>query len=245
MALIRHYCGSLLVCVFGLVVIFFLASLGVWQLGRADQKQTLLAGASAKMRKAPISLEGLLEDEQRMGDIRYTRVQVEGCFISDKQFLLDNQIKKGVVGYNVITPFVTQSKRLVLVDRGWVPQGISRELIPDLSLEKDCARFDATVYVPLGKAYALGGMDDGEITWPRIIQFLDFPAMGARLGQPALPFTLRMAPEGALGYKREWRVVSSAPGKHLAYAFQWFAMAIAVLVLMVLNAKRRVNNGSK
>jgi cytochrome oxidase assembly protein ShyY1 len=41
--------------------------------------------------------------------------------------------------------------------------------------------------------------------------------------------------EGNLGVEqRYWPVVNMAPSKHRAYAVQWFAMAAAVLIIVLL-----------
>ena len=101
-------------------------------------------------------------------------------------------------------------------------------------------RLEGLIYVPYSEPFSLGGMDEGETRWPRVIQFLDFAALEQRLGAPLRPFVLRLDPALEHGYRRDWKIAAISPDKHLAYAFQWFALAVAVaVVFLVLSLRRR------
>lgn len=53
-----------------------------------------------------------------------------------------------------------------------------------------------------------------------------------QLGKPLLPFVLRLAPDVDAGYAREWELRTGlTPERHVGYAVQWFALALALLVL--------------
>jgi surfeit locus 1 family protein len=55
-----------------------------------------------------------------------------------------------------------------------------------------------------------------------------------------LPYELRLDGESASGFVRRWPEPGSGRERHLGYAFQWFAMAVAVAVIyLVLNIRRR------
>ena len=69
-----------------------LASLGAWQLERANAKQNLLDGVDRAAR-APAQA---LSDLQASGeDLRFRAVSVRGQFLADRQILLDNQLREG------------------------------------------------------------------------------------------------------------------------------------------------------
>jgi cytochrome oxidase assembly protein ShyY1 len=44
---------------------------------------------------------------------------------------------------------------------------------------------------------------------------------------------LRLAPDAASGFVREWRPDVFPPERHRAYAFTWFTLAAAVVVVFV------------
>lgn len=120
------------VAVIGLLALGALfACLGAWQLARADVSRATLAafeaGAAEPVRAAlPRSL-----DEER----RFERVQVRGEYELEPQFLLDNMLHDGVAGYHVLSALRVHGLReRVLVNRGWVPVGADRRVLPEVAV---------------------------------------------------------------------------------------------------------------
>src|SRR3546814_11778724 len=71
---------------------------------------------------------------------------------------------------------------------------------------------------------------------------LDAPALREQLQQPALaPRVLRLDPAAPLGYARDLDVLPNTlpPERHLGYAVQWFALALAVLAIAALLTFRK------
>ncbi len=213
-------------------------SLGRWQQGRAVEK-ALIVGSS--QRRAKQSVKPLPMDRVEYESLRYLPVSVEGEYDNQHQFLLDNQVRNHRVGYNVFTPVkIKESEKSVLVDRGWIAQGLTRQLLPDINIGKTKVNISGVVYVPYSKGFHLGGLDDGEFLWPRVIQFLDFDVISERLGYDLLPIVIRLSPKAENGFLREWAVVNMGPEKHYAYALQWYALALAMaIIFMILVLKKR------
>ncbi len=57
-----------------------------------------------------------------------------------------------------------------------------------------------------------------------------------------LPRILLSDPDPASGFVREWTPNVMPPERHAAYAFQWFALAIAVAAAFVVVHWRKVDN---
>jgi len=53
------------------------------------------------------------------------------------------------------------------------------------------------------------------------------------------PFVLLMDPDAAGGFVRHWVPEEMGPGRHFAYALQWFAMAAVLAALLVWNFRKR------
>lgn len=212
-------------------------ALGVWQLNRAHAKHAMLSRYEALSQRSPVELRLPLKNEARW---RYRRVELTGCFHRERQFLLDNQVRDGQVGYDVLASFEPSGNaQRVLVDRGWVPLGASRDRLPRVPVTARQVTIRGTVYVPYEKGYSLGGMDTGERGWPRRVQFVDFEQMGLRLHAPLARMTVRLDSASPYGYVREWQVAPFSPQRHLGYAVQWFALAVGMLVIFaVVNLKR-------
>ncbi len=219
------------VAMLGLFVI-----LGTWQLGRGDVKSEIERAVNHQ--EAEINDVSLPLDNTESW--RYKKIKLTGRYLVEKQFLFDNQVRDGKTGYNVLTPFyVDSSKAWVLVDRGWLAQGESRNVLPAVDFEAGQVTVTGRVYVPYDAAYSLGGIAEGEdSSWPRRIQFVDYSQLASRLGFALQPFTLRLDEQELHGYRRDWAANNLSSKKHYGYAFQWYAMAVALIVLWWLYSIR-------
>ena len=228
---ITWYKPSWFILLTTIIGISIFSSLGIWQLQRAEYKKQILLENERRKNSAPINLTLPIDDPTTL---RYQRVSIQGHFISSKQFVLDNQMHQHRVGYNILTPFLLEaSNTIVIIDRGWVPMGADRNNLPSVSIDEEPRSIIGTVYVPFGKPFHLGGLDDGQDSWPRLIQYLDFIVMGERLEQNILPLLVRMEPNQSGGYITEWPVFAFTPNRHLGYAVQWFSLAITVFIIFL------------
>lgn len=219
-----------LVHVSALFLILLFIVLGSWQISRGNFKASL---HDAIQPANESNITGLTLPLDKPGKWRYRNVRVYGSYLPEKQFLLDNQIRDQQVGYSVLTPFLVHAANAwVLVDRGWIAQGVQRDVFPPVPVDREANYITASIYVPYGKPFSLGQIAEGEDHgWPRRIQFVDYTELSNRFGAELQPFTLRLDPQEKSGYRRDWSTHQLPANKHYAYAFQWFAMAIAVAVL--------------
>lgn len=72
-----------------------------------------------------------------------------------------------------------------------------------------------------------------------IIERIDTKLVSQVLQKKVYPFIIRLDKQDAYGFVREWAIVSMPPQRHIAYALQWFAMALVILIIFVaLNLKK-------
>lgn len=220
--------------------IFFLSSLGVWQLLRGEEKKQIQLEIEARKNSAPQTFNFPITNP---ASLRFQRIHVQGRFISNQQFVLDNRYLDHQVGFNILTPFkLHNSDKVVLVDRGWLPLKGPRDELPIIDVDKKLRTLVGAVYVPYGKAFSLGEIDNS-LSWPRLIQYLDFNLLSTRLGQDLMPLTLRMEAGQADTFKAKWAIYeASSPKRNWGYAAQWFAMAITVLIIFIVLHMPRSNN---
>jgi surfeit locus 1 family protein len=224
----------------GLALLIALVWLGTWQLHKADEKREFLAEFE---RIAAAGHQPLDLSVRPWEALRFRPVEFHGRYLPERQFLLDNQVRNGRVGYQVITPAVHEGSGLVLlVERGWVPRESVPGRLPDVvsGLPATRGQVRGQVHVPFSEGYRLGDMDDGSPGWPRVVQYMDFDAMGERLGREVAPITIRLDPDLPHGFPRDWQLVFPMTAeRHLAYAVQWYAMALALVVIAVVLTIRR------
>ena len=219
-----------------------LVSLGLWQLERADYKRAQLARVAAESERQPATLgPGGPVNEGRGESWNHRRVIATGRYLS-RHFLLDNRTRRGVAGYHVLTPLVLDEERRrgVMVNRGWVPLGPSRERLPETAAPVGTLDARGRGRVP-AKAFLLGEAGYRGDAWPRVVQSIELPKMGEALGVDLLPFVVELDRSEPHGFVREWRPHGGiSPERHLGYALQWFALAATLLAIYTLvNLRRR------
>lgn len=221
-----------------LLLALFVA-LGIWQLQRAAQKRALVREYEARSSEAPVPIDSGAGSAQAL---RHRHVRARGTYDHGRQFLLDNRTHRGAAGYQVLTPLrLAPGPAAVMVNRGWVPLGPSRERLPPLPAPAGTVRIGGIVSEPGADPFLLGPAGYGSGGWPRVVQSIDLAQMQRLLGYPLLPYVVRLDPAADGGFVREWRPdYGLSPQRHTAYAFQWFTLAAAVLAVYVaVNTRRR------
>ncbi len=209
-----------------------LLRLGFWQLSRAEEKREFLLNQQERMQKEELPIAKLLADNK---DLRYRRVILEGRYDVKHQFLLDNQFHNGKVGYFILTPFILATDgQVVLINRGWVLMNKDRSQLPDIQFMPPAEKLlivGVINYFPQ-VGLVLEGADEPGKGWPSVVQLIDTQKITNKLNQSILDFQVQLSAEQPYGYVREWQVNSRIPPeKHVAYAFQWFALAFTLTLL--------------
>ena len=209
-----------------------LLRLGFWQLSRAEEKRAFLANQHEKMQKEVLPITTLLAGNK---DLRYRRVILEGHYDVKHQFLLDNQFHNGKVGYLVLTPFIlAKNSQAVLVNRGWVLMNKDRKQLPNVNFMPPAKKLSIVGVInhfpQVG--LVLEGADEPGKGWPSVVQLIDVQKITNKLKQSILDFQVQLSADQSYGYVREWKInTPMPPEKHVAYAFQWFALAVTLTLL--------------
>lgn len=236
-----------------LIVVLCMLWLANWQLDRAALKTQMQQAATQARESVAVPVEAL----ENLADAatNYQRVLVEGVYLDSLQFLWDNRTHKGQAGFEVISPLRQESGNLVLINRGWVPMGPSRAELPDVALPQNVVDQKVVVEGFLttpSKGFASGPSMQEADQWPRMLQYFDYAQLGQALKEPVVPvvvqaqaldngattpIVLTSRPEWLTA---NWQPAASGPAKHYSYAFQWFAMAIALTIItFVVNSRKQ------
>ena len=152
-----------------LATMAFLASLGFWQLDRADQKRTI----EASIQKANTGVVELIVNQNELLNKEYYEVRLQGSYVSDKQFIYDNQIVDQASGYYVLTPFVlTGQSNAIMINRGFIPWNGRRDQLADIAVGSAFREIKVQVSKPI-KRIELKTSDINN-QFPVLIQAIDF-----------------------------------------------------------------------
>ena len=212
------------------LVVAGFCSLGSWQLGRAQQKEAMLAQADALLAErsaGPLANAGIAGERQA-----YAWSAGRGRFAAAPAILLDNQNRAGRPGVRAYRVFQPEGDAMpLLVELGWLPLPGDRRL-PPVEMPADVHDISGLLAPPpsegLARAVA-APQSNGDI----LTTGLHARNLPALLHVPAIaPRVLKLDPSLPFGYARDLDILPNTlpPERHVGYAVQWFGLALAVLV---------------
>lgn len=210
------------------VCFFLFISLGFWQIHRADEKTEMITAQQVLAKQEPI----IWQPGQKLPE-QYQRISIEGAFLP-KLFLLDNQHYQHQFGYDVVSPMLLDDGSIVMVDRGWVSGDITRRTFPNVQTPNGKFKLFGMVYFPSKKQWVLGPSFEEKENKVTLLELIDEEILKQLLQKKVYPFIIRLDKNEPFGFVREWEIVSMPPQRHFAYAIQWFAMALVILIIFVI-----------
>jgi surfeit locus 1 family protein len=209
--------------------------LGNWQARRAEQKRALGAELERALQAPPLDLS-TVPDASRLA---HKRVLARGRFVAARTVLLDNKLRRGRAGYEVVTPLQLAGSDLhVLVNRGWIAAAASRQQLPEV---RTPAAEVTVVGIALERLpHALeAGASAGSVR-----QNLELDAFAAETGLRLAPMVIEQHSDAGDGLVRDWSPPDLGVEKHESYSLQWYLFAgLAVVLLAVLSFRRASSDG--
>jgi len=209
-----------------------LVSLGLWQLDRKTWKEGMLATLQQRLSAAPVALPPPAEwPRLTAAQDEFLRVALTAEFLNGHEALVytgGSTLREatGGQGYWVFTPARLAGGTVLMVNRGFVPDG---KQAPE-------TRPDGLIVGPIDMIGVLRWPERPGLFTPagdpaRNIWFArDSTAMAAAKGLSVAPFYLELeSPEPPGGLPRAGRLRPSLPNNHFGYALTWLGLA-AVLV---------------
>ena len=219
-------------------LLYTMLSLGMWQLDRAEFKDTLQQNISERKKLSPAGLEELPASS---ADRRFHPARFYGEFDAQHSFLLDNITLNGQVGYHVFTPVKIDSSTAILVARGFVPQGKTRDLVPEITAPDGELDIRGLLDMPPSRTLLLAEYVQETSRWPVVLQYIDLAEIEQILGYELYDMVLWLNPDTSGVFEHDLPVLNLNSAKNNGYAFQWFAMSLALLIIyLVVNTKRMV-----
>lgn len=221
-----------------------LLGLGAWQMERAGAKQALVEQRAAGEADRPLDLNAVKD----LGAAeRYRLATARGYYVGEQQWLLDNRVHRGQAGYHVFTPMrlVGDTAPTLLVHRGWVGVGASREFLPALPVPQGLVELSGRLDSPASVGLVVGEVPLHSVADKVVVQSLDISALSGVRGLDLRRFALVIDDGQPGGLQYDWSPIPAmGPEKHLGYAVQWFGLAVALLIIYVgVNTRRNSRRG--
>jgi surfeit locus 1 family protein len=204
-----------------------LVGLGTWQVQRLAWKEGVINEIESRISAAPAPLPASPDPEAD----RYRPVTMTGTIAPEEVHVLVS-IKRVGPGYRVISPFVTEDGRRVLLDRGFVP-----ETAKSAAREAGPATITGNLHWPRETDGFTPAPDLAGNTWFA----RDVPALAAALNTEEILVVASAGSEAEPGIRPMPVDTASIPNDHLEYAVTWFSLAaiwIAMTLYFVLRGRR-------
>jgi surfeit locus 1 family protein len=224
--------GALVPTLAAAAALALLVSLGLWQLDRLAWKEGLIATLEQRLSAPPVALPPPAEwPRLTAAQAEFLRITLTAEFANDREALVYSggstlREATGGPGYWVFTPARLAGGALVMVNRGFVPDG----------KQDPAAR-------PAGQVAGLVAMV-GVLRWPEqpglftpagdpahnIWFARDSTAMAVAKGIAAAPFYVELeSPEPPGGLPHAGRLQPNLPNNHFGYALTWLGLAVVLV----------------
>ncbi|MGY0023042.1 SURF1 family cytochrome oxidase biogenesis protein [Streptomyces sp. cg35] len=229
-----------------LVLIPTMIRLGIWQMHRYEERAARNQLVTDALSAKPVPVEGLTSPGHTVTTgQRYHAVTATGRFDTDDEVVVRRRVNSNdEVGYHVLTPFVLNDGKVVLVNRGWIPDD-----------DTDQSTFPKIPAPPRGEVTVTGRLMPDETTAAsgiknlkglpdRQIMLVNSEQEAKRLDARVLGgYVAQTAPEP----KGDTPELIGKPGKedsalNYAYAYQWWLFSAAVPVGWVVLVRRELRD---
>mgnify|MGYP001215067452 CR=1 FL=1 len=203
-------------------------SLSIWQVKRLNWKEDLISNIEKAYNSDSININMLTGD---LRNFKFKNVYLEGIFINEKSMFLGPRVNKDQVGYHLITPFLFNDNRYILVNRGWLKKIIKIKeqkkeyLIKGILKESDIKN----IFTPKNN------MEENLWFYISTKQMSEFS--GIKLVDNIFVDLIESNPNDKLTI-----INSSIPkivNNHLQYAVTWAILGLLFLVMNYIYSKRQ------
>ena len=242
----RHFRPTLWATVFTIPALIILIALGTWQVQRLGWKEEQIVIRHERSQPPGMELPASFPDPDAL---EFTRVKLRGSFLHGQEFYLGARTESGRVGIAVVTPFRLEDGRILLVNRGWVPEErrdpatrAEGQLQGEIEIE-GLLRTDGWKGLDFAKP--------PNSPEKRFYFWLDLPVMARTLNGGGVdgPIIEEMYADavasdipGGLPIGGQTRI--QLKNDHLEYAITWYSFAVILAVIYVLFHYRREDESS-
>ena len=187
--------------------------MGTWQLYRLQWKQDLISQINRGLQSSPINYSKDINKN-------YQRVQLTGNFNPSFQIFLYSLNEKGKPGFDVITPFETNNKENVLVNRGWIAKNLKNKVPLNLT----SSSITGMLRTANRKNLFTPENDLQENIW----FYLNLNDVEKFTGKKFSKYIVYLEDKN-IDVPKPKKITIDIPNNHLKYAITWYAISISII----------------
>ncbi|MGB0495214.1 MAG: SURF1 family protein [Kangiellaceae bacterium] len=218
-----------------------LNELGYWQLERAKEKKQRIDILQSNSEQLITDFSKITNDDLE----QFTPVKFEAFLSDDNTYLIENKIQNGELGYHVLNLVTEKSTgKKVFVNRGWISAKANRKNLPKVTNPPFDWQIQGRIY-PINQDILSAGAEIEQYDLVYRLPVMDvniLERLREHFDEDIEPFLIRLDQNQENTFTVDWQWVNMLPEKHLAYAFQWFALAFTLLIISLVASIKRKSN---
>ena len=218
---------KLIPTLFTIPALILLLGLSFWQFQRLQWKESLIAEIDHKIQIPMV----LLPKNVDLHEMLYRKVKVKGEFLHKNEMYVYGGTTKpsNEHFYYILTPFLTEDGRLVIVNRGWVPEKLKHPDSRSNSLIQGQVEVIGAIMINEEKSAYIHDNQPERNLW----FYINLEEISTFLSKPVEKFyILSQYEEGDFPKGRD--IKPNLYNNHLGYALTWLFSALSLVVIYVL-----------
>lgn len=212
-----------------LVLLVCLILLGNWQVERLAWKLSLIEKLENRIKEEPILLP---LDANNIDEKEYLSVSVTGKFNNNKEITMYSIGPNGEPGYDLYTPLVLSDGRIIIVNRGWVPEQIKQQSDRPNTITYDEVAVEGLLRKPWKKLWYGPENEAENNNW----YYGDISQIASSQSlenvYPMFLFANKVDQDNS--YPVAGRTELNIVNNHLDYALTWYGLAIVLIGIYLI-----------
>jgi surfeit locus 1 family protein len=220
---------TLIPTLFTIPALIVLIGLGSWQVERLEWKTALIADRTAALSAPPVPAPMTADG---VAALDFHHVSVTGTFDHTHELYIAALDARGITGWQIVTPLILPDQRVLLVNRGFVPETKKNPATREAGQIAGETTIEGILRLALKPTGLIVPENQAKVNfWI----YVDLPAMATALGiDPSrlLPYYVEAGPTpnpGGFPIGGQTRI--SLPNDHLQYAITWYGFAVTLIVV--------------
>lgn len=213
-----------------IIGIGILCRLGYWQIERLAWKENLIETVEQRRAQPPLDIKAVEKIWNATKDVNFIPVKFSGTYDHSKeQFYFVT--KDGVIGWHVYTPLLLDDGRVLIVNRGFIPDQLKDQMLRSDGLVTGKRNLIGLARNPLTEKPGKF-VPDNDLS-KNIYYWRSFKQMKRQMAFENKKFVPFFVDAGRHSHSGKWPQGGSTrvtfPNNHLQYVITWFGLAFSLL----------------
>ena len=212
-----------------------MVNLALWQLRRLDERRQFNSNVRANANQPIEGFDRVVEPAVDPSTFEWRRVRASGSYVPGHQFLVVNRSQNGETGRNVVDALQLADGSLLLVNRGFAPNGVDTPATPSGTVE-------LVGRLRVSEQRTTGQLSDDRSGVLTEIRRIDVGLLAGQFDATVQPMYVEQLESVPADSPTLQPIVAPSldEGPHLSYTIQWLIFSCCAIVGWVFAVRRSI-----